>query len=344
MKVLYAFQGTGKGHLTRAEEIVPALKQLADTSVLVSGTELNIDSSLSIDFHLKGLSFFFGNNGGINIWKSLKKAYPLTLLKDIFTFPVQNYDLVINDFEPVTAWACRLRNVKCIGLSHQKAVLDVNSPLPEKQSRFGKSVLSHYAKTKSGYGFHFESYNENIFPPLIKESIRNCSPKNQGHFTVYLPSYSDKNLIDIFSKLPDVDWHVFSKRAKEEQHFKNVIIFPTNADGFDKSMINANGVLCGAGFETPSEALHLGKKLLVIPMKGQYEQQCNAAALNRMGVSVINRLSEKNIEELRAWTIHSHPIQKVYNHTPERILRMVLERELTSLSSSHSYSIIPSSI
>jgi hypothetical protein len=50
-------------------------------------------------------------------------------------------------------------------------------------------------------------------------------------------------------------------------------------------MINATGVLCGAGFETPAEAIYLRKKLLVVPMKNQYEQQCNGIAVEENGHS-----------------------------------------------------------
>ncbi len=46
-------------------------------------------------------------------------------------------------------------------------------------------------------------------------------------------------------------------------------------------------MLCGAGFETPAEALFLGKKLMVIPMKGQYEQHINAASLKELGIPVL---------------------------------------------------------
>ena len=52
-------------------------------------------------------------------------------------------------------------------------------------------------------------------------------------------------------------------------------------------------MLCGAGFETPAEALFLNKKLLVIPMKTQFEQKCNAQALKEMGVTVVKKLSYK---------------------------------------------------
>jgi uncharacterized protein (TIGR00661 family) len=61
------------------------------------------------------------------------------------------------------------------------------------------------------------------------------------------------------------------------------------------------GVLCGAGFETPAEVLHLNKKLLVVPMKSQYEQQCNAAALKKMGVPVVKKMKKKSLKKIENW-------------------------------------------
>jgi hypothetical protein len=65
-----------------------------------------------------------------------------------------------------------------------------------------------------------------------------------------------------------------------------------------KSLASCEGLITGGGFESPAEALYLGKKLMVIPMKGQYEQQCNAAALTDMGVSVRKDL---DLSELVNW-------------------------------------------
>jgi len=39
--------------------------------------------------------------------------------------------------------------------------------------------------------------------------------------------------------------------------------------------------------ETPAEALFFKKKLMVIPMKGQYEQLYNAECLKQLGVPII---------------------------------------------------------
>ena len=43
MRILYAIQGTGNGHLTRAKEIIPILQQKGTLDILVSGNENNLD-------------------------------------------------------------------------------------------------------------------------------------------------------------------------------------------------------------------------------------------------------------------------------------------------------------
>ena len=66
MKILYAIQGTGNGHLTRAKEIIPILQQKGDLDILLSGNENNIPLGYDVKYNLKGLNFTFGKNGGID--------------------------------------------------------------------------------------------------------------------------------------------------------------------------------------------------------------------------------------------------------------------------------------
>ena len=37
MKILYAIQTTGNGHLARAQSIIPRLKEIADIDIITSG-------------------------------------------------------------------------------------------------------------------------------------------------------------------------------------------------------------------------------------------------------------------------------------------------------------------
>ena len=43
MKILYAIQGTGNGHLSRARDIIPVLQQKGELDILVSGIQADVD-------------------------------------------------------------------------------------------------------------------------------------------------------------------------------------------------------------------------------------------------------------------------------------------------------------
>ncbi len=302
MKILYAIQGTGNGHLSRARDIIPLLQSKGQLDILVSGIQADVELPYPVKYTFKGLSFIFGKNGGVDLLATYRKSNIKKLYKEIKSLPIHEYDLVINDFEPVSAWACRMQHKPCIGLSHQAAVINKKSPKPKKKDIIGRTILHNYAPVTTAYGFHFKAYDENIFTPVIRSQVRDATPKNNQHFTVYLPAYSDKRIIKILSKIKDINWQVFSKNAPMAYKEKNIFICPINNEQFIYSMVHCAGMLCGAGFETPAEVLFLKKKLMVVPMKGQYEQQCNAAALEAMGVPVIKSLIEKHINTITEWT------------------------------------------
>jgi uncharacterized protein (TIGR00661 family) len=328
MRVLYAIQGTGNGHLSRANDIVPLLQERVQLDVLVSGIQADVQVPFSIDYRLKGLSFTFGKKGGVDLWDTYKKAKVKRLIAEIKALPIQKYDLVISDFELVSTWAAQLRKVPCIALSHQAAVLHPKAPQPEQQDWFGRHVLRHYAPAETQYGFHFEAYADSIFTPVIRQQIRQQTVTNQGHYTVYLPAYSEEKLVRKLQRFGKTKWHVFVKHIQSPREYGNVKVFPIQNEAFVKSMASSTGVLCGAGFETPAEALFLGKKLMVIPMKAQYEQQCNAAALAKMGVPVLKNLKEKRLEHIERWLQNEQKIEVYYPDQTAQLLDVLLERHL----------------
>ncbi|WP_291865533.1 glycosyltransferase family protein [Maribacter sp.] len=330
MKVLYAIQGTGNGHLSRARDVIPALQSKnIDLDILVSGTQADIKIPYEVKYQLEGLSFIFGKKGGVNMWRTYLKANTARLQKEIKTIPIQKYDIVINDFEPVSAWACKLKNKSCFSFSHQAAVLSASAPKPKKNDLLGRMILKNYAPTTHQYGLHFKSYEENIFTPIIRNDIRSLKTNKGNHYTVYLPAYSDKKIALVLSKIKHINWQVFSKHNTTPYFKDNVSIVPITNEGFIYSMANSLGVLCGAGFETPAEALFLKKKLLVIPMKGQYEQQCNNAALKDMGVPVLKSLKEKHLDKIRSWVDSNKIIEVDYPEVTDVIINKLLEEAVT---------------
>ena len=301
MKILYAIQGTGNGHIARAEDVIPVLREHGRVDLFVSGAQADIKLDYSVKYKSKGLSFYFGKNGGVDLIKTFGRNSSVGVYREIKNFPVDKYDLVINDFEPITAWACIHKRIPCVGLSHQAALLSPRTPRPKTFDPIGDLIIRNYAPVNKYVGFHFASFDRHIYTPVIRKRIREAVITDRGHYTVYLPAYDDRKLLPILNKFPAVRWHVFSKHTRAPYHIGKISVYPVNNLEFTASLTSCTGVLCGAGFETPAEALYLRKKLLVIPMKGQYEQHYNAAALKQIGVPVMKKMKKKSVKKIAEW-------------------------------------------
>ncbi|MCR5889863.1 glycosyl transferase [Hymenobacter sp. J193] len=329
-RILYAIQGTGNGHLARSLDIVPLLQERAShLDVLISGPPSDIQLPYPVRYRCHGMGFIFGKSGGISFSKTFAQLNAPALLRQTRELPVKDYDLVINDFEPVSAWACWLRQVPCVALSHQSAVLGPQAPRPRRPDPVGHAVLRHYAPSTAHYGFHFERYDEHTFTPVIRRQVRELTPQNDGHYTVYLPAYDEETLVSRLRHISrDVAWEVFSKHSQQESQHGNVRVRPVSGTAFTDSLARSAGVFCGAGFETPAEALYLGKKLLVVPMKNQYEQACNAASLAHLGVPVVKSLKDKHLTGVEEWLRFGRPIPVDYPDETGRIIDRLLMEQL----------------
>lgn len=325
MKILYAVQGTGNGHITRAMEIIPYLKKKGELDILVSGIQADIELPFEVKYRFNGLSFIFGKKGGVDLWKTFVKMNSLQFLREINKINAKDYDLIISDFEPVSCWAAIKAGRVCVGLSNQVVTLHPLAPKPKKSDIVGRLVLQHYAPTTYNYGFHFKSLDANVFTPIIRKEVREVTTTNEGHYTVYLPSYDDEQIIKRLKKIENVTWQVFSKHNKEERKFRNITIMPINGEKFLQSMAAAKGVLCNAGFGTPGEALFLKKKLMVVPMKKQLEQHCNAEMLKSMGVSVISKFNKESIHLIKAWIVNDTIVNVHYPDRTEKIIDLIIE-------------------
>ncbi len=324
MKILYALQATGNGHISRANELLPLLEKEHEVDILLSGTQSDIHLNSFVKFRRKGLSFVFGKKGGIDYLKTFRQLNTRQFKKEVTSLPVDQYELVINDFEPLSAWACRMKNIPCVALSHQYAVLHPKAPRPPKADPLAWMVLKYYAPCRQGTGFHFEAYGEQVTTPVIRKAIRHSYYRNNGHYTVYLPAFSEKKLLKIFSRFPRVQWHIFSKHSKKNRVEGNCWIRPVSDYDFISSFTTCEGIVCGAGFETPAEALYMNKKLLVVPMKGQYEQHCNAAALTVMGVTVLKNLKKGKMKTIAHWLSEDFRIHKNYPDASKEVIAKLL--------------------
>jgi UDP:flavonoid glycosyltransferase YjiC (YdhE family) len=149
-----------------------------------------------------------------------------------------------------------------------------------------------YLQKKGDLGILFSTIEPEIeFPFDVKYKFK-------GHYTVYLPSNVAIEIIKKWKRMEQVEWHVFSKQSTKNYKVRNISI---NSELFLKRTASAEGIVSNAGFGTTSEALFLRKKLIVIPMKKQFEQHCNAVIFIEMGVTLLKKLNKKIIQPILEW-------------------------------------------
>ncbi|MBH37762.1 hypothetical protein CL658_01890 [bacterium] len=294
-KILYAINGTGQGHISRAKSLIPYLKHYVDVDILVSGKlhELNLDTP--IRYNLEGFTFVY-EGGGVNWIKTILKAKPIQFIYDLFKIDLKAYDMVVCDFEPISAWASFFRFKHCINVSHQASYYTLKTPRPRIWPFFilAELFLRFYSFSFEYIGVHFKPYNTHVFPPVLHDDIINAKPSKNNYISIYLSAFSLQEQIDFFKHFPDYTFEIFHNHCKEETILQNLRLFPLS-DHFKDSLIHSNGYISNAGFESNAEALYLEKPLLCIPIKAQYEQYCNAAALKQLGVTIIKKLDKQKV-------------------------------------------------
>lgn len=326
MKILYSVQATGNGHISRAMELLPYLEKHGTVDLFLSGENSSLALDAPIKYRSKGLSLFYTCNGTLDYWKLAKSISLLRLNKEVRDLPVEKYDLILNDFESITSLACAHKKVPSVHFGHQASFLSEKTPRPAQKNAVGEWVLKNYARAPQNVGLHFESYDDFILSPVIKEDIQKAEPADKGYITVYLPSYCDHVLLKFLLPHKDFQFEVFSREVNHIVQNGHIKFIPIANKAFNQSLINCSGIITGAGFETPAEALYLKKKMIAIPIKGQYEQQCNAAALKRIGVTTIEKLDENFKNIFANWVNEQDTPTVFFPHTTESIIDFLMTR------------------
>lgn len=305
MKILYGVQGTGNGHISRARIMAKKLNKYKDISVtyLFSGRkhEDYFDMDVFGDYmHREGLTFVT-SNGKINLLSTIRKNNVFKFIRDIKRLSLDDYDIIITDFEPISAWAAKLKRKRIIGIGHQYA-FGKNTPLAG-ETTISKRIMQFFAPVNQSFGLHWFPYSSNILPPIIDIDI--TAAKQPKHVLVYLPFESQSRITSLLQQFPNVNFVQYSPVLDNKQ-INNVKLLKTNYHGFKEDLRHAHGVICNSGFELISECLHMGIPILTKPLTGQMEQHSNALALQQLNyANVIHELSVKNINR---WLNEKKPL------------------------------------
>ncbi len=300
MKILYGIQATGNGHISRSRELVSALKKLGhDVLVVFSGR--SSDQLWDVDvfrpFAVRRGITFSVSQGRINYLATLKNIRLRMLQDDARLFPAGGYDLVITDFEPVTARIARRHGIPSVGIGHQYAF---RYPVPiARRDPLALFILRYFAPADYEVGLHWHHFNSPILPPVVPCLCSGKRPvEDAKKILVYLPFEEQPAVEQLLLSLSGRHFYYYTAvpRPLDVGH---IHLRPYGREGFLHDLLTCIGVICNAGFELVSEALNLGKKILVRPLAGQLEQLSNARALELLRLGSV--MHELDTTIVRQW-------------------------------------------
>jgi len=196
---------------------------------------------------------------------------------------------VVCDFEPMTAYLAEHYEVPLITLDNQHRMRYVQHSQPPGQESAGnltrrliRAMVPWPSVSLVTAFVDGETTNDRtfVFPPLVRQQVRDCKPVTGSHVLVYLTSGCD-SLLPILQGFRERAFFVYGYDRREQDG--NLQFFPNSQQGFVDHLGNCQAVIATAGFTLISEALFLGKPYFALPMAGQYEQELNAWQLEQSG-------------------------------------------------------------
>ncbi|MGZ5028721.1 MAG: MJ1255/VC2487 family glycosyltransferase [Methylobacter sp.] len=322
MRIFYGVQGTGNGHITRARVMAKELYAAGmEVTFQFTGRPADkyFDMGVFNGYQSRAGLTFHTEKGQVSYFKTACDAKPITFIKDIKSLDLSGYDLVISDFEPVTAWAAKSQKKPVLGIGHQYAF---NHKIPREGSDpIADQVMKYFAPADVGVGLHWHHFGQPILPPIIDTPE---TPKSiiKNKIIVYLPFEDTNEVIRLLSPFENFNFHVYSPEPVPST-FKHIVCNPLSRDGFQKDLYDSAGIISNAGFELASESLQLGKKILAKPLHAQMEQISNAAALHQLGYGhVMHNLDSSVIEH---WLHDDRAVHVTYPNIAKVLVQWIKE-------------------
>jgi uncharacterized protein (TIGR00661 family) len=247
-----------------------------------------------------GLSFAF-INGRIDKSETLKR----NLLKlpeankqndELFKkyFEPFGPDLVVSDFEPFSAWWAWRNRVPFISIDHEHmlTLCKLQHPARNWFSRITASVVTecHYVGAVAYIIVNFFEVplrvdSAILAPPIIRPVVTTLEAEQGGHILLYSTTGKGQDkLRDVLHEFGGQEFRIYGFNSNATDG--NCIFKERSTEGFLVDLASARGVIASAGFSLISECLHLKKKMLLLPVAGQYEQIINAHYVQELGLGV----------------------------------------------------------
>ena len=310
LRVLFAVQGEGRGHMTQALALAEMLRHRGHAVVgaVVGGGRGEVPAffrrgmAARVD-HVESPGFVAGADGRIRVGATLLSTvrqsvrFGPSLDRIEAAIDRTEPDVIVNFYEGMTGLYSVLRvcDVPFVAVGHQfmaehpEYPLLPGQPIQKAAMRAYTALVGAGATVRLALSFYDAADRPGlrVTPPLLRRRVFGLAGRPcDGSILVYLmePALAPR-LAAWSDRHPGVRVHAFSALEPRE-HSPALTFHGLSGTAFLERMAAARGVVCTAGFETVSEAMWLGKPLLMVPTPGHYEQRCNAADAVAVGAGV----------------------------------------------------------
>lgn len=158
--------------------------------------------------------------------------------------------------------------------------------------KFNTRLTALRASEKLALSFYqLESTEEvTVLPPLLRHEIKSLVTTHGDFYLTYMVNSGYSSEIISFAKAnPTLQIRAYWDKkdaAETEYPMPNLSFHRVHDKNFLRDMAACKGLVSTAGFESICEAMYLGKPVMVIPVKGQYEQACNAIDTVHSGAGI----------------------------------------------------------
>jgi uncharacterized protein (TIGR00661 family) len=309
MRILYGVTGEGLGHAMRSRVIAEHLRERGhDVKLVASRRACNYLRGYFDDVdEIPGLTLSYAK-GGIARTRTLYRNARLARSAvrdsvDLYRYPMLEFqpDLCISDLDSFAHVFGRIAGRPVISIDHHH-VMDRcahpvigrgRAPLTRAIVRAKVPGCRHYIVT-SFYQPPLRPRalgTTTIVGPILRREILRLTPTVGDHVLVYQTATRD--LVAPLFALPDQRFVVYG--THEERTLANVTFRRFDEDQFLADLASARAVICNGGYTLMSEALHLGKPILSVPLRRHGEQQLNALYLEALGLGRRAKHPDANI-------------------------------------------------
>jgi uncharacterized protein (TIGR00661 family) len=316
MKVLFAVQGEGRGHLTQALTLEKMLKRHGHEVVAIlvgrsKARELPDFFMRRAQAPVKGFAspnflpsmanrrIGLTRSVAYNILKSPQYVRSLLFIRR--EMMSSGADVVINFYEVLTGLANFLfsTGMPMICIGHQYLSLHPDYSFPTAHALSRQLMLAFTRVTSLGcarklaLSFRYLPDDDNgrlsVVPPLLRDAVLD-TPRHRGDYiTGYLlnAGFSD-SVMEWHRRHPEVPMHFFwdKRDAAETTRVDDTLTFHRIDDHkFLHYLANCRAYATTGGFDSVCEAMYMGKPVLMVP--AHVEQECNAHEAWQHGAGVI---------------------------------------------------------